>query len=757
MSVSAVGALERGERRAPYRETIVLLADALVLSAPERAELEAAAERGRARQRRADAETPLPNNLPARLTSFVGRDDEIGQLRTLLENHRLVTVTGPGGIGKTRLALEVAELLAGERFPQVCFVDFSPLADEAFVTGTIAAALEVSAPEAVDPFRGLAARLKTRRLLLILDNCEHIIASAVLASAAILRACPDITILATSRERLAVTGERVFRLPTLSEPSALQLLLERAAAIEACAPLNAAGLRTGAEICRRLEGIPLAIELAATRLPSLGVDALNERLKEHALTTRGARDLPQRQQTMLDTIAWSYDLLSEDERMVLRRLAIFRGGITIEGATAVCGPHPDLVALLVDKSLLIANFGEDGSCRYEMLESVREFASAKLREAAEFEASARAHALWVGAVADRAHERYLEMPRGRWLAEVMPELDNVRSALQWCLGGERDDDALLAARILGGLRGLWFGVGMHVECRKWVDAVLPRIDLGQHPEIAARVLRAEIQTTRGAGKFAAAERAIPVFERIGDRQGLVFLHSELAMEHSRLGEIAEADRLIDKAFALADQAHMQDSPSYVSLLQFRCGIHAHAGRVDPARADLARAARLQAAVLEVDDRAWHLYYEAYISFVDGNVQRSLECSEAFVAHDRAKSREIFGGLELLASAHLVLGHLELAERTIREATEAQRFAFNYWPSFWCRAAVAAVRGHPHTAARLFGYGEAKYPLRDPVNRVCCEIMMASLREQLTPVDIETLIAEGSRLDIEQAFEEALSI
>jgi predicted ATPase/DNA-binding XRE family transcriptional regulator len=774
MSASAIGALERGVRRAPYRETIALLAGALVLTDAERAELEEAAERARGRHRRVEAEAPRPHNLPTRLTSFVGRDDEIAELKALLEGHRLVTVTGPGGIGKTRIAIEVAELLLGERFVEASFVDFSPVGDSAFVAGAIAAALDIPVPEAADPFPSVAAQLKTRRLLLVLDNCEHIITNAALAAAAILRTCPGITILATSRERLAITGERVFRLPALPVPTvtpatteeawtyaAFRLFMERASAIESGSPLNAAGLRIGAEICQQLEGIPLAIELAATRLPSLGFDALNQRLKAHSLTTRGARDLPRRQQTMLDTIAWSYDLLSEDERMVLRRLAIFRGGITVDGAAAVCGPVADLVGSLVDKSLLIPKFGDDGSHRFVMLDSVREFATVKLRETGEFEPAARAHAGWLATVADRAHELYRHVPRSRWRAEFAPELDNVRSALQWCLEGERDDDALLAARILGGLRGLWIEAGFYVECRTWIDAILPRIDLTQHPVIAARVLRADIQTTTIPAKFAASARAIPVFERIGDRQGLVFLYSDLSLGYSVYGDWAAAQRFSEKAFALANQEQMQHTFGYVLLLETRSAMHAYDRRTEAAHADLAEAERLRSMVPEIDDRALPLLWEAIIALIEGDIQRSIECSEASVAFEGAKSGRLGHALVVLATAHLVLGNLELAERAIREAAEVRNYVGDQWPLPWCSAAIAAVRGHSRTAARLYGYANAKCtlpnPLRDPVVEACHATMMRSLRLQLAPDAIEDLIAEGGRLNQEQAFEEALNI
>ena len=487
----------------------MLLAEALSLTPSERAELEDAAERARAG---VTGGRKTKRHIPAtcRAAHVLHRARE----RDCPVNGVVARSSSRHGDGTRRYREDASRhrgcrTRAGRRISATCVVDLSAVADEAFVAGAIASALDVPVPEAADPFPALAARLKTRHLLLVLDNCEHVIARVALAATAILRTCPEITILATSRERLAITGERVFRLSPLVLPltspatdddawncAAFRLLLERASSIEAT-PLTAASLKTGAEICRQLEGIPLAIELAATRLPSLGFEALNEQLKAHALTTRGARDLPQRQRTMLDTIAWSYDLLTDDERMILRRIAVFRGPVTIDGVAALCGPPAYLVGSLVDKSLL-ALASAARPHRFVMLESVREFATSKLRESGEFEASARAHAGWLAALADRAHERLARGSRAEWQAEFGSELDDVRVALDWCLAGNRTDDALLAARIVGGFRALWIDGRLYRECQTWIGSILPRIDSTQEPAIAARLARADVQTTMQA-------------------------------------------------------------------------------------------------------------------------------------------------------------------------------------------------------------------------------------------------------------------
>jgi predicted ATPase/DNA-binding XRE family transcriptional regulator len=771
ISVSAVGALERGQRRAPYRDTIALLAEALSLTVSERTELEEAAQRARGRQRRVPAAAQPPNNLPVRLTSFIARDNEVARLEALLEGYRLVTVTGPGGIGKTRLAIEVADRKLGEKFRHACFVDLSAVEDAAFVAASIASALEVPVPEGPDPFSTLAARLKARHLLLVLDNCEHVISSAALAVAAILRTCPEITILATSRERLAVTGERVFRLSPLALPlatpatddeawncAAFRLLLERAASIEA-PPLNAASLKIGAEICRQLEGIPLAIELAATRLPSLGFDALNERLKAHSLSTQGGRDLPKRHRTMLDTIAWSYDLLTDDERMVLRRVAVFRGPVTIDGAAAVCGPVAYLLGSLVDKSLLALAAAERPH-RFVMMESVRDFATKKLHETGEFEASARAHAEWLATVADRAHERLARVSWADWTAEFGSELDDVRVALDRCLAGNRVDDALLAARILGGFRVLWIEAGLFQECQTWIGTILPRFDIAQQPVIAARLLRADVQTAMIPARFAASERAIDAFERIGDRQGLVHLYADLAYSYGTYGDSAAAQRAIDQAFALADQEQLQHSHSYIILLEHRSWIHILDRRADAARADLERAKSLRS-VLDIESDPNTFVCEARLELIEGRMENVLECLKEFNTGGERDglTRGRVHALELSATAHLVLGNLQPAVNALQEAAELEMMTRSdeNCELFWIGAATAAVSAQPLKAAHLLGFAKSTCtsldPFRYPEIDICHDITLNALRDQLAASALEHLVEEGSQLDTDGAFAE----
>jgi predicted ATPase/DNA-binding XRE family transcriptional regulator len=782
MSASAIGALERGARRAPYRETVALLAEALGLAAAEQGELEASAERARGRSSRTEAERTTTHNLPERLTSFVGRDDEIAEITKLLDAYRLVTVTGSGGVGKTRTAIEVARLLLGERHEEAWFVDLAPVSDGAFVIGAMASVLDVALTQGADPLPSLAARLKARRFLLVLDNCEHVIEEAAAAAATILRACPGIVILATSRERLAIEGEGVYRLPSLRVPAkapasteeaytyaALRLFMERAIAVESRLVLTTERLETVGEICRQLEGIPLAIELAATRLPMLGFNALNKRLSEHFVIAGGARDVPQRQRTMLATIEWSYNLLSDAERTLLRRIAIFTGGFTLEAAQEVCadaalGPEsvPDLLSFLVDKSLVSTSIIDDLN-RYGVLESVRTFAARKLVEAGEFTLMARAHATWLAAVADRADELYPETPRERWIAEFGREIDNARTALEWALNAGDDEDALLAARIVGGLRGLWTSAERRVECRHWTEAALKRVDAERSPPlIVARLMRAHIQSIDGSAVIAAVNQAIPLFERLGDRRGLISLYAHIAWEYGLRGEFSEANTAIARAFALAGEKGLHHSRQYAHLFQARCLIRALEGRLDEARADFVDATKLREAIAE-EDLYLEFYWKAFFEFTDGNAGRAAELLEACIDHAPEQFKSPAGPLSELACTRIVLGELDAAAAAARDALGLAHFEHldSAWRPIQHLAAIAALRGRPASAARLLGFVDAwcdsKGGFRGYYERASHDVLMTSLRAQLSAEDIARLAAEGAPLDFERAVDEALAL
>ncbi len=408
ISTESIGALERGVRRAPHRDTVALLCVALELNEAERPEFEDAAARGRARTglKGGSGRAVSERRLPLQTTSLIGRARDVEAIAALFEHARLVTVTGPGGVGKTRVALEVASRsLRGER--PLYFVDLGALSDGSHVPVAIATMIRSDFGGRPATLEELVAELARTPAILFLDNCEHVVADTAHVVSTILRSCADISFLATSRERLAVGGEVVYRLPNLDTPrelpanlqdarryAAVELFIERAASFDRAFVPSDASVDDLVDVCRRLDGIPLAIELAAARIATLGLHDLRERLRDGLELTGGARNLPARQQAIAATIAWSYDLLEQREQMLLQNLSVFPGDFTLAAARLVSMPElspqetTDAIGALVDKSLLNAAF-DKGVARYSLLGSVRAYAAERAKIAGRFDPIAR--------------------------------------------------------------------------------------------------------------------------------------------------------------------------------------------------------------------------------------------------------------------------------------------------------------------------------------------------------------------------------
>ncbi len=419
------------------------------------------------------ANTVVSHNLPAQLTSFVGRSDQIKDVRQLLAENRLVTLTGAGGAGKTRLALQVAAQMADEFGSEVWFVDLAPITDPDSVPVTTARALglpEQPGPSAIDT---LTRFIGGRRLLVVLDNCEHLLDASAELVVVLLAACPELTLLATSREPLGVTGEVTWRVPSLSiGDEAIELFTDRACRARPDFRING-HTATVTEICRRLDGMPLAIELAAARVRSLSLTEIADSLHDRFhLLTGGARTSMARQQTLRASVDWSHTLLSEPERVLFRRLAVFVGGFHLDAAHAVAAAGEleryevlDQITLLVDKSLVVAE-DRDGGTRYRMLETVRQYAAEKLREAGEDNDIRKRHRDYFMAMVDllltRARADRQQLPTGEDLIlpagsrpagryadaraeQTVIELDNLRAVFNWSTEIEPDPDTLMRA------------------------------------------------------------------------------------------------------------------------------------------------------------------------------------------------------------------------------------------------------------------------------------------------------------------------
>jgi predicted ATPase len=459
VSVRAISDLERGVSRRPHPETVALLAEALQLTPEQRIAFGAAA---RPRSGNLADGHHLPHNLPIQLASFFGRDREVRALRGLLlrRDVRLVTLTGPGGSGKTRLSIQAASELTDEFGDGVVFIPLAPVSGPDDVAQAIARAFDECDPDIRDPVAYTVEQVGDRRLLLLIDNFEHVVTAApVLLD--LLRGCRNLTLLVTSRAALRLSGEQEFPVAPLALPDiehlppftelilnpAVSLFVDRATRISPDFMLTEDNAMVVATICARLDGLPLAIELAAARLKVLTPVALLDRLGRGPAGARlrllggGARDLPARQRTMRDTISWSYNLLDPSDQFLLRCLAVFPDGCTLDAAAAVCGTAPvaehaeadvrllDGMASLVDNSLIFRIDGLDGEPRCTMLETIREFALEQLQETDEMSELRRRHAAYYLAIVESTGALLFAGPRERTRAAA--EHDNIDAALRW--------------------------------------------------------------------------------------------------------------------------------------------------------------------------------------------------------------------------------------------------------------------------------------------------------------------------------------
>jgi predicted ATPase/transcriptional regulator with XRE-family HTH domain len=469
ISRRGIADLERGARRFPYPDTASRLANTLGLAAADRESFMAACRPGRTRwTRRYTLQIePLP---------LVGRQRELAEISQLVAGSRLLTLTGTGGIGKTRVALELAHQLESEYADGAVLIDLAQVLDAALVPQAVAATLNVSARSGESVIDIVRNHLQTRRVLLVLDNCEHVIAACAELADVLIRASSSIQLIVTSREPLRIHGETVWVVPPLATDEAVELFIQRARAAAAATRLTSADTARVREICGRLEGIPLAIELAAVRVPALGAALVSELLGDRLdFLTTGSRLDPPRHQTLRAALDWSYALLDPSEQRLFIRLAVFAGGWSLEAAQAMCAwgdisPNAVLDGLvgLVDKSLVLL---EDGGVhrRYRFLETIREYAVERLASADEGEQTRARHASYFHAIAEEAAVTRLGVRYPGDLASVRLEHANMSAALRWLLEDGRFEQGLGLCQALS---GFWLAQGFLREGEDWLARFL---------------------------------------------------------------------------------------------------------------------------------------------------------------------------------------------------------------------------------------------------------------------------------------------
>jgi predicted ATPase/class 3 adenylate cyclase len=636
----------------------------------------------------------LPQNLPLQLTSFVGRESQLATLTGLLKTTRLLTLTGAAGSGKTRLALQLAAERA-EDYPEgIWFIDLAALTDPALVPQTVAAALSVREVPGRPLPDVLAEALRPRTLLLVLDNCEHLIESCAELAERLLRACPGVWVLATSREALNVAGEVAWPVPALSIPDprdlphnepanslsqyeAVRLFVERAVMAKPDFTVTNQNAPAVAQICHQLDGVPLAIELAAARVKVMAVEQIAARLNDRfRLLTGGSRTALPRHQTLRAAIDWSYGLLSEPERQVLRRLSVFAGGWSLEAAEAVCAGEGlegwealELQAHLIDKSLVLLEQTPGGEARYRLLGTIRQYAADRLVEAGEAAATRDRHFDWYLDLAQKAEPELRGARSAEWLERLEQEHENLRAALEWSVA--REDDGEPALRLAGELGRFWYTRSYFDEGSHWLEVARTKaVAAAAAPQARALRWSAALKVQQGIRDQAREllEQALKLYRELDDKRGLA------------------------RALISMGNVHLGGSDPEVGRPFYEEGLAAARKVGDMRDAATALGNLGELARLGGDLESARTYY-----------QESVDAHGESETEGLSVSLFNLGQLSLLANDSATARGLYHASLTISAKLGARTMIAAAWDGL---AGVAVLEGQPERAGRLIGAAEA---------------------------------------------------
>lgn len=689
----------------------------------------------------------LKSNLPVPITSFIGREREVEEVVRMVGKNRLVTLVGSGGVGKTRLSIQAANKLLHKFKDGVWWVDLVGLNDNALIPPAVAQVAGVREVPNQPLLHTLSEYFRTRQVLLVLDNCEHLILGCAQFADQLLSACSNLKILATSREGLGLTGEQIWSVPRLSLPDSLhtlpinslmhyegiRLFVERASAVRSDFHLTEQNAPFVAQVCQQLDGIPLAIELAAARVKVLSVEQIAARLEDRFnLLTSGSRTAFARHQTLRAAIDWSYDLLSAGEQVLFRRLAGFAGGWTLEAAQAVCsgdGIEPEevlnLLTHLVDKSLLLMS-EHQGTARFQMLETIREYALRKFSESVEAMQVRSQHLEFFMNFAEGIEPRLHGAEQAMWLQRLDVEHDNLRAALDWSLTGGNLEAGM---RLAGALWPFWDIYGYHLEGRAWLDRILPQATgLATTPSASARakILYVAGHLRERQGDFERARShytdSLALYRQLEEE-------AQVAVVLRGLGEIAQ------------DQGELTSAKDYYeqSLNVFR-------------------------SLDDVKGTSVALNHLATLALLSSDYERAAVLSSESLGMERKRrdNRTTAIALTTLGFALCGMGELDQAVTPFNEALALQTTLTEKRIAQYTLIGIALVaftKGQTARAVRLFGAADA---LREmigtplpPSQQPLYEALVKSMRAELDETTFDALWAEGRGLTLQQAIDFAL--
>jgi predicted ATPase/class 3 adenylate cyclase len=720
-----------------------------------------------------------PNNLPVQLTSLIGRSQEVGEVAQLLSEGRLLTLTGAGGSGKTRLALQVAAELV-ERFRDgVFFVALAPITDPGLVASTIARALGIVEAAGRPIVDSLKDYLPGKSLLLVLDNFEQVIAAAPLV-AELLAAGSELKILVTSREGLHLRGEREYPVPPLALPdlsrrpsleslsryASVELFIQRAQAVKPGFQFTADTAPAVAEVCTRLDGLPLAIELAAARIKLLPPRAMLARLENRLeFLTGGPRDLPARQRTLRNAIAWSYDLLDDSEQQFFRRLSVFVGGCTVAAVEAVAGDAPahapvlDQLESLLDKSLLRQVEGAQGEPRFVMLEMLREFGGEALEASGERDAIRRRHAEFFLALAEQSEARLESAEQVEWVGRMEQEHDNLRAALEWSRTAEGAEP--LCWRLASALGLFWEVRGHFGEGRQRLRAILSgqraQARTAARARLLARAAELAYRQSDYPATVALAGESLAICREVGDRQGAASALIKLGNAATEGGDYATASGYLEEALAI--WRDLEDKPGIARALISLGWAALRPGDTELANARLEEALALSRELEDTRSIGFELSGLGEIALRQGEYARATRLLEESLELRRQLGNKWGVGVSLGTLGWVAMreGDWVRAVARLGESLDVRRDIGDKGGCAWCLerlAEVALAQEQADKAVRLLGAAAALRAsigsVVDPVDQPEYERRRAALRAEMSEARFAALWDEGRAMPLEQA-------